>query len=82
MKGLKSRKILPMLDLLEARESFSESVETMVRWFGEIFGYFDEGTTQGNVEGINNRLKLIKSKEYRFRNLDNFPLRSLLSWCF
>lgn len=68
--------------LLEAKEYFSESVKTIIRWFGEVVGYFESGTTQGTVEGINNRLKLIKRKGYGFRNLDNFRLRSLLCWCF
>ncbi|MBC6478497.1 MAG: transposase [Hormoscilla sp. GM7CHS1pb] len=74
---------LQLLDwILEAREYFSESVKTIIRWFGEIVGYFESGTTQGTVEGINNRLKLIKRKGYGFRNFENFRLRSLLSWCF
>jgi transposase len=38
---------------------FSKALGTMVRWFGEIVGYFDEKTTSGTVEGINNKLKLI-----------------------
>lgn len=68
--------------LLEAKEYFPKSVSTIIRWFGEIVGYFESGTTQGTVEGINNRLKLIKCQGYGFRNFDNFRLRSLLCWCF
>ncbi len=34
----------------------------------------------GIVEGINNKLKLIKRKAYGFKNFDNFRLRSLLSF--
>ncbi len=33
--------------------------------------------TQGIVEGINNKFKLIKRKAYGFKNFDNFRLRSL-----
>lgn len=68
--------------LLEAKDYFPKSVSTIIRWFGEIVGYFESGTTQGTVEGINNRLKLIKRQGYGFRNFDNFRLRSLLCWCF
>ena len=68
--------------LLEAKQYFPESVSTIIRWFSEVVGYFESGTTQGIVEGINNRLKLIKRQGYGFRNLDNFRLRSLLCWCF
>ena len=49
---------------------------------GEIVTYFDERTTQGIVEGINNKLKLIKRRAFGFRNFNNFQLRSLLTWHF
>ncbi len=42
---------------------FQESMQTIKRWFGEVVGYFERGRTNGVVEGINNKLKLIK----RFR---------------
>jgi len=61
---------------------FPKSIGTISRWFGEIVGYFDNGTTSGVVEGINNKLKLIKRLGYGFRNFYNFRLRSLLSWHF
>lgn len=68
--------------LKKAKKYFPKSVKTIIRWFSEVVGYFESGTTQGKVEGINNRLKLIKRKGYGFRNFDNFRLRSLLNWCF
>lgn len=68
--------------IVEAEKYFPKSVKTIIRWFSEVVGYFESGTTQGTVEGINNRLKLIKRKGYGFRNFDNFRLRSVLSWCF
>lgn len=61
---------------------FPKSIGTISRWFGEIVGYFDNGTTSGVVKGINNKLKLIKRLGYVFRNFYNFRLRSLLSWHF
>ena len=36
--------------------------------------------TQGIVEGINNKFKLIKRKAYGFKNFDNFRLISLSSF--
>lgn len=56
------------------------SCGTIIRWLGEIIAYFDNGTTQGVVEGINNKLKLIKRRGYGFRNFDNFALRCDLSF--
>ena len=66
--------------LAEAQETFQESVGTICRWFGEVTGYFDNRTTSGAVEGINNKLKLIKRSGYGFRNFDNFQLRCLICW--
>ena len=40
----------------------------------QSINYFDSRTTSGVVEGINNRLKLIKCSGYDFRNFDNFQL--------
>ena len=66
--------------LIVAKTNFEESVETIRRWLVEITGYFDNRTTSGVVEGINNRLKLIKRSGYGFRNFDNFALRCLICW--
>lgn len=63
-----------------ARVYFEKSVGTIHRWLVEIIGYFDHRTTSGAVEGINNRLKLIKRSGYGFRNFDNFSLRALICW--
>lgn len=66
--------------LAEAQETFKESVGTICRWFAEVTGYFENRTTSGVVEGINNKLKLIKRSGYGFRNFDNFQLRCLICW--
>ncbi|MCZ8222769.1 MAG: transposase, partial [Microcystis sp.] len=34
------------------------------------------------VEGINNKLKVIKRRGYGFRNFKNFSIRCLLNWHF
>jgi len=59
---------------------FPKSVGTICRWFGEVVGDFEHRTTSGAVEGINNKLKLIKRSGYGFRNFDNFQLRCLICW--
>lgn len=68
--------------LVEAKEYYSHSNKTIIRWIGEIIAYFDERMTNGVVEGINNKLKLIKRSAYGFRNFDNFRNRVLLTWQF
>jgi len=75
--------IMNLLDWMhDGMKYFPKSIGTMVRWFGEVVGYFDDRTTNGTVEGINNKLKLIKRLGYGFRNFSNFRLRSLLNWHF
>ncbi|NJO60565.1 MAG: ISL3 family transposase, partial [Richelia sp. RM2_1_2] len=73
--------ILGLLDWLEkAVPYYQKSVKTIKRWFGEVAGYFERKTTNGVVEGINNKLKLIKRNGFGFRNFRNFEIRALLSW--
>ena len=54
----------------------------MKRWLAEILGYFEQRTTNGIVEGINNKLKLLKRSGLGFRNFKNFEMRALLFWHF
>ncbi len=68
--------------LKEAATYYPDSKKTIMRWIGEIIGYFNERITNGVVEGINNKIKLIKRSAYGFRNFDNFRTRVLLSWQF
>ena len=68
--------------LSTAKEHFPISQRTIIRWLDEVIAYFDNGTTSGVVEGINNKLKLIKRSGYGFRNFDNFRARCLLNWNF
>ena len=68
--------------LLSASCLFPKSCSTIRRWFSEIMGYFESRITQGVVEGINNKLKLIKRSGYGFNNFENFKIRSLLNWHF
>ncbi len=78
-----SQGLLSLADWLkDISNYFPKSFGTIKRCIGEIIAYFDEGTTQGVVEGINNKLKLIKRRAFGFRNFDNFQLRSLLTWQF
>jgi len=63
-----------------SHDIFQDSIGTIGRRFGEISNYFESRTTSGGVEGINNRLKLIKRSGYGFRNFENFRLRCLICW--
>jgi transposase len=65
-----------------AKQYFPDTVKTIPNWFDEIIAYFDNRTTSGIVEGINNKLKLIKRSAYGFRNFENYRNRCLLTWHF
>lgn len=58
---------------------FPNSCGTIRRWIGEIIAYFDNRTTQGMVEGRNNKLKMIKCRGFGFRNFSNFNMISYLN---
>jgi transposase len=68
--------------LSKAKKYFPNSNNTIIRWYQEIIAYFDNRTTSGTVEGINNKLKLIKRSGYGFKNFENFQIRCLLTWHF
>jgi transposase len=68
--------------LVKSSSVFTKSCQTIRNWFGEIISYFERRTTNGLVEGINNKLKLIKRRGYGLRNFRNFWVRSMLSWHF
>ena len=65
-----------------AKKDFLDSQNTIIRWLHETIAYFDYKTTSGVVEGINNKLKLIKRSAYGFRNFENFRVRYLVTWQF
>ncbi|MEG4349468.1 transposase [Microcoleus sp. LAD1_D3] len=46
--------------LSEGQKYFPNSQKKIIKWLDEIIAYFDRRTTSGVVEGINNKLKLIK----------------------
>ena len=73
--------VLRLIDWIKnAEDIFQENINTFLRWFEEITNYFEPRTTSGVVEGINNRLKLIKRLGYGFTNVENFRLRCLACW--
>lgn len=66
--------------LRKARVIYSEAVTTIQSHLDGISNYFENRTTSGAMEGINNRIKLIKRQAYGFVNFNNFRERLLA--CF
>jgi transposase len=74
---------LELIDWLKkAQPYYKKSVGTIKRWLAEIVGYFEQRTTNGIVEGINNKLNLLKRCGFGLRNFINFKIRALLLWHF
>jgi transposase len=66
--------------LKKAQSIYGDVLTTIRNHLDGICNYFLNRTTSGVMEGINNRIKLIKRQAYGFANFDNF--RSRLLACF
>jgi transposase len=53
-------------------------VATLRNWWQVILNYFHDRLSSGFVEGMNNKLKLIKRLAYGYRNFSHFRLRVLV----
>jgi len=56
-------------------KAFEPFLTTLNNWGQYILNYFDERLTSGFVEGMNNKIKLLKRIAFGFRNFDHFALR-------
>jgi transposase len=54
---------------------YYEFVRTVLNWEESILNYFEEWVSSGFVEGVNNKIKLIKRKAFGFVNFDNFRIK-------
>jgi transposase len=66
--------------LKKARDLYRESIGTVQNHLEGICNYFVNRTTSGVMEGINNRIKLIKRQAYGFTNFEHLRIRLLA--CF
>jgi transposase len=54
--------------------------ETIKRWKPYILNYFHSHTTNGFIEGVNNKIKLVKRMSYGFRNFENYVMKITLAF--
>lgn len=66
--------------LKKAQSVYGDVIQTIRNHLDGICNYFLNRTTSGVMEGINNKLKLIKRQAYGFTNFENFRARLLA--CF
>ena len=58
---------------------FVELVRTLRAWENEILNHFESRLTNGYVEGITNKIKVIKRRAYGCPNFHSFRRRLLLA---
>ncbi|MEM9216689.1 MAG: transposase [Cyanobacteria bacterium P01_F01_bin.150] len=63
--------------LEKANDFYHEASQTIRNHLEGICNYFISRTTSGFMEGLNNRIQLIKRQAYGFGNFDNFRSRLL-----
>lgn len=65
-----------ILDVIRADTSeYYAFVRTLLNWEENILNYFDNWVSSGFVEGVNNKIKLIKRKAFGFVNFENFRIK-------
>lgn len=74
-----AKKINQWIEDIEQQNLFhyGKFVETLKRWKTEILNYFISKTTNGFVEGLNNKIKLLKRIGFGYTNFEHFSLRIL-----
>ncbi len=55
-------------------------LKTLGNWKDYVLNYFIERVTNGIVEGINNKIKMIKRMAFGFRNFAHFRLRIIVNF--
>ena len=55
-------------------------LKTLQNWKDHMLNYFIERVSNGIVEGINNKIKMIKRMAYGFRNFEHMRLRIITSF--
>jgi transposase len=70
-----------IFELLVMRSSvkkyFDTFIVTLSNWREQILNYFDDKVTNGFVEGMNNKIKVLKRKAYGILNFEHFRIRIL-----
>ncbi|MEM9885556.1 MAG: transposase, partial [Bacteroidota bacterium] len=55
-------------------------IKTFSNWYEYILNYFDGKWSNGIVEGINNRIKMMKRRAFGYRNFQAFRTRVLVEF--
>ena len=61
-------------------EPMIKAMRTVKRWENKILNYFDSKITNGYIEGLNNKIKVIKRNGYGIPNFHNFKGRIFVTF--
>ncbi len=64
--------------ITKGQNPFTSFIETYTTYKPNILNYFVHRCSNGPVEGLNNKIKVIKRRGYGFRNITNFARRIFL----
>lgn len=59
----------------DASSLYNDSIQTIKNHLEGICNYFSNRTTNGKMEGMNNKIKLIKRQAYGFTNFEHLSMR-------
>ena len=79
-KDLAQKRLDKWRQIAEQEKLFPEFCKTLANWADRITNYFHQRTTSGIVEGINNKIKLIKRRAFGFRNFEYFRIRVMAAF--
>jgi transposase len=79
-KDLAQKRLDKWRQIAEQEQLFPEFCKTLSNWTDRITNYFHQRTTSGIVEGINNKIKLIKRRAFGFRNFEHFRIRVMAAF--
>jgi len=70
-----------VIEILETNNKYlNKFVKTFTNWYEYILNYFDGKWSNGMVEGINNRIKMIKRRAFGYNNFQSFRTRILIEF--
>jgi transposase len=79
-KAVGQRKIRNWIEWVKQSglKCFDQFLKTLERWWEEITNYFQDRANSGFVEGLNNKLKVLKQRCYGILNRDHLFQRICL----
>jgi len=70
-----------VIEVMEKNNKYlNKFIKTFTKWYDYILNYFDGRWSNGMVEGINNRIKMIKRRAFGYHDFESFRNRVLVEF--